>query len=866
MPNTSERAADPYPRLVIAGTAEQRSVAHHAASDYLLIDAFDVNGLPTPRSYAYPLDADAMAGGIVRRRDVYNRGLPMTTRRLFGRRLELKRLREAWMSDDTRILSVVASGGTGKSALINAWLREMRESNYRGADRVLAWSFYSQGTKDNLVSADPFFNFALRWLEDDSSASLNPFSRGIRLAQLIKERRFLLVLDGLEPLQHPLAAQDAGGILTDDSMRALLEELAKPDWTGLCLVTTRVPITDLQREKYAKRLDLDNLETSDAIDLLEHLIGGSASLSELKEAVDDVRCHPLAVSLLGNFIRDAKSGDIRGRLDIESLTVDIHEGGHARRIMASYEKWLQRNNSLAELAILDLIGLFDRPAEENALTALIGDTEIVSPSTGLSRVGDVSWNASLDRLRRMGLLTAATPDAPGSIDAHPLVREHFRDVARAGRVGFWTRGNRVLFEYFRSKAVAQPDDSASMSTLYAAVTHGCAAGLHQSVFDEVLLPRIWRDRRTIYSTRHIGMTGTDLVALSNYFDHRQWTELKKISLTATAEILIRTNAAVRLRQLGRLAEARRCFGKVVQMIIPDIATVEQLHDASYASAQYCELLTLAGRLTGNEGETDTALAAGRSAVHLSDRGDDAYFRMHARSTLAEVYFMIGDLSKAAETFEQALRIERDDRPRPPFLYSQGLYRYGYYLIETGRVEELLDAERAYPGWGRNGDDSSLLSRAIRSLILGAGHRALVEAGRRELAVQTERILDDSINEFRAAGYADYLVRGLVERAHFYRVRHQADDFGRAMADLDKAAREAERGQMDLLYVEILLQRAACYLDFWPVMANSQRADCRPELENALLKVASLVRELHYGRRQKMMEALLARATGVEIRL
>src|SRR5947209_19331440 len=130
----------------------------------------------------------------------------------------------------------------------------------------------------------------------------------------------------------------------------------------------------------------------------------------------------------------------------------------------------------------------------------------------------------------------------------------------------WTEGNRALFAYYRDTAPPQPTNSKDMNVIYAAVTHGCAAGLHQQVFDEVLLPRVWRNRRTNYSTRRLGMVGSDLVALSNYFQHRQWTQLQDRPLSEPARILSLMNAGVRLRQLGRLVEARQCFGAVVREI------------------------------------------------------------------------------------------------------------------------------------------------------------------------------------------------------------------------------------------------------------------------------------------------------------
>ena len=59
------------------------------------------------------------------------------------------------------ILSLVAEGGAGKSALVNEWLRRMQADNYRGAEAVLGWSFYSQGSKERATSAEPFLNWAL---------------------------------------------------------------------------------------------------------------------------------------------------------------------------------------------------------------------------------------------------------------------------------------------------------------------------------------------------------------------------------------------------------------------------------------------------------------------------------------------------------------------------------------------------------------------------------------------------------------------------------------------------------------------------------------------------------------------------------
>ena len=60
----------------------------------------------------------------------------------------------------------MAWGGVGKTTLVNKWLERLTADNYRGAQRVFGWSFYSQGTGERVTSADQFIAEALRWFGD----------------------------------------------------------------------------------------------------------------------------------------------------------------------------------------------------------------------------------------------------------------------------------------------------------------------------------------------------------------------------------------------------------------------------------------------------------------------------------------------------------------------------------------------------------------------------------------------------------------------------------------------------------------------------------------------------------------------------
>src|SRR5205085_1160531 len=82
--------------------------------------------------------------------------------------------------------------------------------------------------------------------------------------------------------------------------------------------------------------------------------------AELEQAAREFGGHCLALTLLGSFLRDACGGDVRRRDLVGPLVNEEWHGWHARRVMTSYEDWLGNGS---ELAVLQLLGLFDRPRQ-----------------------------------------------------------------------------------------------------------------------------------------------------------------------------------------------------------------------------------------------------------------------------------------------------------------------------------------------------------------------------------------------------------------------------------------------------------------------------------------------------------------------
>ncbi len=217
---------------------------------------------------------------------------------------------DVFVAPDTNTLIFVASGGTGKTALVNYWLRRYTDVMPSwGIKRIFAWSFYRQGSADDrLISSDLFFDVALRWFGYDGPFLSSPFERATKLADLICERRCILILDGLETLQFPPGSM--GGRLRDETLRYFLKKLTLRN-IGLCIITTRHEPHELSSSEDRAVIirKLRGLSVNEGVLLLRRLqIRGAEG--ELRLAVVEYDGHALALRLLGNYLRVVFAGDI----------------------------------------------------------------------------------------------------------------------------------------------------------------------------------------------------------------------------------------------------------------------------------------------------------------------------------------------------------------------------------------------------------------------------------------------------------------------------------------------------------------------------------------------------------------------------
>ena len=443
--------------------------------------------------------------------------LPVTGSEIFGREEDIAYLNAAWADQNINVVTIAAWAGVGKSALVNHWLRGMASENYRFAERVFGWSFYRQGSAGGTSSADEFLDAALIWFGDSDPRSGTGWEKGERLAKLISHRRTLLVLDGLEPLQNPPGPQE--GRLRESSLQAFLRELAVFN-TGLCVITTRIPVADIAdyESTSSPRRDLERLSSEDGAKLLRAL-GVSGLEGELRHASEEFGGHCLALTLLGSFLTDAYNGDISRRAEVSArLARDVRRGVHARKVMKSYQTWLGEG---PELSVLRLLGLFDRLAEEKALRAILRPPAIPGLTETLAHLTPHEWRVILAKLRRASLLGREDPNNPGHLDTHPLVREFFGEQLRNERPEAWKESNRRLYHYYQALAPQLPDKLGEMEPLFLAVICGCNAGQFREALHDVYIPRIQRGN-TFFAANVLGARGALLSVLAHFFRQQSW--------------------------------------------------------------------------------------------------------------------------------------------------------------------------------------------------------------------------------------------------------------------------------------------------------------------------------------------------------
>jgi len=804
--------------------------------------------------------------------------LPGATARLFGRESELARLDSLFGAGPPLrrggVLLWVAPGGVGKSALPRRWIESQA---WPAGTRFIGHSFYSQGSRDQTVSARAFLLRALAALGDAPEPTTSDHDLGRLLAERAAAAPTLLALDGLEPLQQAADDPKLRGRLKDQGIAALLEGLGRAPGEALCLASSRLPIPDplIETQPGFRQIDLGVLPRAGAVELIaaRGIAGTPEQLAAMAQRCAD---HPLALILAAELTHSFLGNQAAGFL-ARHWPVLAGEGPerHAQTVMGWLDAALRDEHAALDRALVRVLGLFDRPAPWGAIRAL---ADLTPPIAGLTEplhaASESELDESLARLRQWGLadrggegyLDLEADRMSALLDAHPLVREHFGRALEQESPAAWRAAHGLLFDWFRAlPEKEQPDSLEGLEPPYRAVGHGCRAGRYAQALDEVYRDRIHHGGQG-YTLFQLGAISSDLSVLSGFFPEGWSRPPVTGDLSEVWRSWLISTVAFCLMSLGRLDDA----------LGPRRMRREQTREAGdwsnfcMSTENLVDLLTPLGHWREAESVAREAVeAAGR----IADRNMARERQLMALSCLGRARHGQGRPVDAVQAFAEAEAVQAHLAPHLPTLVSLCGFDYAQLLLEQARTpaERLAVLERARASLAFAESAGHLLSIALAHCTIGqalAGPDGSVAEPDGE-AREAGAALDLAIKTMRRASKVDFLPVLYLARARHRRT--QGDPSG-ARADLDAAVAISTPPGMRTYLAESALLAGQLALD--RVAKADRPAGIRPGPDSAAdepgtpeaipqaaahwTQADRLIRETGYGRRETELHLLEAR--------
>ncbi|MEK6337044.1 MAG: DUF4062 domain-containing protein [Acidobacteriota bacterium] len=427
----------------------------------------------------------------------------LQTHTLIGRQWELKLLTD-WITgkdleldgykapaDSVRIMSVVAMGGMGKSALTWKWFKEVAPEEMKPLAGRMWWSFYeSDATFENFISRA--LAYVSRRRLDEVKQIPTP-ERESELLSALDHEPFLLVLDGLERILIAYARIDASRVddsevgkdkrlrkTVDPKAGSFLKKLLGVKHSRI-LLSSRLYPAELERfggdpSPGAFTLRIEGLTDEDAVDLWR-AFDASGSRDKLLAVFKSFSKHPLLIQVLAGEVKSYRKapGDFDAwrkanpQFDPSRFSKIRDAMGHVLEFALRGLKWELRRT-------LQVIAAFRMPTTYDTLTSILvgkGKTRY-ELKTGklLTEEGKLfshekDLDGALSELEDRGLL--GWDKRANRYDLHPIVRSvAWQGLRRDTRYDIYTilRSHFEALPRIADKDIRSVEDLTSSIELY----------------------------------------------------------------------------------------------------------------------------------------------------------------------------------------------------------------------------------------------------------------------------------------------------------------------------------------------------------------------------------------------------------------
>jgi tetratricopeptide (TPR) repeat protein len=739
-----------------------------------------------------------------------------------GRSDLLASIDNEWAGRTRRVVALIGFGGEGKSYLASRWVDALLERP--ASDRpagVFWWTF-------NTPDVDQFFEATLTYMTGGRSDLLDTApaagQRAHMIAAMLRTRRYLFVLDGIEVLQHQEA--DRYGELVSNALREFLSLFATPQHDSFCLITSRAPLVDLTNAREYTQYGVEGLTANEGHELLRNA-GVIRPDSELDRIVATWSGHALTLSLIGSYLADQQQseGDIPLVSEIPALVSDETRYKHVRRVLSYYDEQLTD----AERAFLMIFSAFRTPVPKAALARVFredwGPGALNAPIAALD---DVECDDLLERqVRRRVLRHTAGQD---EYVVHPLIRDHYYRLAEREPDRLCTVHERLKEYYLSAMKAGQVEEVSDLSPLIEAVYHACRAGAYDEGY------RIYRRRiegdELLLSQK---LNAYDAVAaLVREFFPRGDTGQAPVLSDPGDQRFILNRYGVAMMNTGRLRDALAFYKYAIEVARRAGDLLGELHSLENLS----ELHTYLGPIPASEEDAHRALMLARQLQDESDRKVQMSDLLAYQGWAA---FLAGDVELARSSFTDAEILHHEIDPF--ILYLSDIYGVAHadFLRRTGGTEELRYARQiTEANLTRSDIKGERDNVSICHRVLGDLEAA---AKRDDMARQH---YDRAIKIIRNVFERTVLLEALLARGRWAARRGNTD---LARADLTEALYYAVAGGYGIYEADVRVALA------WMYLALDNTATARAEADLARRRSVEL--GYHWGRvdAEEVLEAL-----------
>jgi tetratricopeptide (TPR) repeat protein len=370
----------------------------------------------------------------------------------FTGRVDERKLLTDWLTGDSHpMVSVIAIGGMGKTALAWYWLMEDILGSDEQPRKIVWWSFYDRESSFGRFlkkAIECFCDDEVDWSSLESTRDQMEF-----LYKILCNNRFLLVLDGVERVlraYYNLGSPYQGDEIKEDErgdFRACIEPncgrflqwLASGNLRTKTLLTSRLYPKELDELAGCLRKDLTQMGKEDAVEFFKRQ-GVKGTRAEIEIACESVGYHPLYLRLLsGMIVHDPKNPrDIKEWLKYDLISELKGKEGH-NILELAYNALNEKKQKF-----ISRLSAFRTPMDYDAVS-------IFNDFGGEEKINDV-----LIELEGRGMLFR--DEKSNKFDLHPIVRRYCYE-----RLMDKEKVHSRLMDYFA--AIPEPEKIESLDDL-----------------------------------------------------------------------------------------------------------------------------------------------------------------------------------------------------------------------------------------------------------------------------------------------------------------------------------------------------------------------------------------------------------------